>query len=105
MPFAFQAFCIIHPRLVDDAALSDRAFPIPSPSLGSAIFLSLYGDNKTARHHGVRAVLVQTISLLASATSMESPSWFRMSSPVSGMSPEVDWLTAIFLAISDKQAI
>lgn len=93
------------PRFTGDAALSDRAFPIPPPSLGSAIFLSLYGDKKTTRHHGVRAVLVQATSLFARATSMESPSWFRMSSPVSGMSPEVDWLTAIFLAISDKQAI
>ena len=45
------------------------------------------------------------MSCLANATSIESPSWFRISRPESGISPEVDWLTAIFLAISSRQAI
>lgn len=41
-------------------------------------------------------------SCLAKATSMLSPSWLSTSSPVSGISPDVDWETAIFLLMSVK---
>lgn len=41
----------------------------------------------------------------ASATSTESPSWFKTSSPDSGTSPEVDCETMIFFAMSSRQVI
>jgi hypothetical protein len=47
----------------------------------------------------------QRINRFASATSKLSPSWFSTSSPVSGISPEVDWLKAIFLAMRLRQSI
>ena len=47
----------------------------------------------------------QCTNCRASATSTESPSWFRTSSPDSGTSPEVDCDTMIFLAISPRQVI
>ena len=47
---------------------------------------------------------IYTVNCLAKATSMESPPWFSMSKPVSGISPDVDWDTAIFFAISSRQA-
>ena len=47
----------------------------------------------------------QCTNCRASATSTESPSWFRTSSPDSDTSPEVDCDTMIFLAISPRQVI
>ena len=44
-------------------------------------------------------------SCRASATSTESPSWFRTSSPDSGTSPDVLCDTMIFLAINPRQVI
>ena len=44
-------------------------------------------------------------SCFASATSIESPSWFSTSKPDSGMSPEVDWLTVIFLPINARHEV
>lgn len=59
-------------------------------------------------HQGMPAgfAKAQTINRFASSTSKLSPSsWLRTSRPVSGMSPDVDWLTAIFLAMRRKQSI
>ena len=47
----------------------------------------------------------QPESRRASATSMLSPSWLSTSSPVSGMSPDVDCDTAILVAIRLKHAV
>jgi len=48
----------------------------------------------------------QTVtSCRASATSTESPSWFRTSSPDSGTSPDVLCDTMIFRAINPRQVI
>lgn len=59
---------------------------------------------KTPPKRGNGVLLGQAASFLARATSMESPPWLRMSRPVSGMSPDVDCETEIFLAMSSRQA-
>jgi hypothetical protein len=60
---------------------------------------------KTPRGVKVQGVACYANNCLASATSIESPDWLSTSRPESGMSPEVDWLTAIFLAINSRQLI
>lgn len=60
------------------------------------------GDPMGRRHVYIDQAMT---SCLASATSTESPSWLRTSSPDSGTSPDVLCDTVIFLAISPRQVI
>jgi hypothetical protein len=62
-------------------------------------------EERGPRRGRQRSSKAQRTSCRASATSTESPSWFRTSSPDSGTSPEVDCDTMIFLAINPRQVI
>lgn len=60
------------------------------------------GDPEGRRHEHMDQTVT---SCRASATSTESPSWFRTSSPDSGTSPDVLCDTMIFRAINPRQVI
>ena len=62
-------------------------------------------DKKSGPEGAAKSSTAQCTNCRASATSTESPSWFRTSSPDSGTSPDVLCDTMIFLAINPRQVI
>jgi hypothetical protein len=91
--------------------LKQRAITIAAPALchskqsesvGSRFARKNAGDHGAA---GMKGMDHAATSCRANATSTESPSWFRTSSPDSGTSPDVLCDTMIFRAINPRQVI
>lgn len=88
--------------------LASNQFSLPRAGSGAVIESSeqQFPRKMPAPPKGCRQTADHAVTnCRANATSTESPSWFRTSSPDSGTSPEVDCETMIFLAISSRQVI
>ena len=110
MASAITADRTARPRRREDCRmgrfLEDGAVTIAAPAHLGSKQRELIADRKgTAPEGAAKFNHAQCTNCRASATSTESPSWFRTSSPDSGTSPEVDCDTMIFLAINPRQVI